>query len=124
MKVAEGNGQLLQLVTPCVLPFLEPVPVSRCVPGEQGRAMVFNQSWPWEYNPPQPLLGQEDQHQHSLQPTGPRHSATILLPPPCSCTAPHHGPVMGQFILWESTKVARVSTGTIETQLTLLLLAS
>lgn len=57
MKATEGNRQLLQLALhkyiPHVLLFLAPVLVSHVVPGEQGRAIVLNQRWPFarECNP-------------------------------------------------------------------------
>ena len=102
IKAAEGNGQLLQLVLhkyiPCVLLFLlAPVLVSHFVPGEQGRAIVLNQSWPfaWEYNPPLPPAGVRTARARGiLQPTGLRHPATIPLPPLCGWVASHLGPVM------------------------------
>lgn len=64
MKAAAGNGQLVQLalhkyISCVLLSLLVPVLVSHFVSGEQGRAIVLNQSWPsaWMYNPPLPLAG-------------------------------------------------------------------
>lgn len=138
MKAAEGNGQLLQLMLhkyiPCFLLFLlVPVLLSHFVPGEQGRAIVLNRSWPfaWEYNPPLPLGGQQTVWAKRIAPEWASSSppdpgtqpATIPLPPLCGWVAFHLGPVMWQFILWESVKLAWVSTATIETQFTLPILA-